>query len=137
MKPISERRSRHWRLPAGRGHGRHDGGRRSLTACSSTTSTVNARRSHSEDPAVRIQRHDRPDVGLGAHRERLDPGGRAVQGSSSGHRGIRRLRQRPGGVNGRKIYVDSGDDQYAGAPNKQLTQADVQKDFAMVGGFSL
>jgi branched-chain amino acid transport system substrate-binding protein len=42
-----------------------------------------------------------------------------------------------GGINGRRILVDSGDDTYAGAPNKQLTQADVQKDFAMVGGFSL
>jgi ABC-type branched-subunit amino acid transport system substrate-binding protein len=42
-----------------------------------------------------------------------------------------------GGVNGRKLIVDSGDDQYSGAPNKQLTQQDVQKDFAMVGGFSL
>ncbi len=42
-----------------------------------------------------------------------------------------------GGVDGRKLVVDSGDDQYAGAPNKQLTQADIQKDFAMVGGFSL
>jgi branched-chain amino acid transport system substrate-binding protein len=42
-----------------------------------------------------------------------------------------------GGINGRKIIVDSSDDDYAGAPNKQETQADVQKDFAMVGGFSL
>ncbi len=42
-----------------------------------------------------------------------------------------------GGVNGRKLVVDSGDDGFAGAPNKQLTEADVQKDFAMVGGFSL
>ncbi|HEV3132097.1 MAG TPA: ABC transporter substrate-binding protein, partial [Acidimicrobiales bacterium] len=42
-----------------------------------------------------------------------------------------------GGVNGRKITVDGGDDNYSGAPNKQLTQADIQKDFAMVGGFSL
>ena len=42
-----------------------------------------------------------------------------------------------GGINGRKIIVDSSDDHYAGAPNKQATQADVHKDFAMVGGFSL
>jgi ABC-type branched-subunit amino acid transport system substrate-binding protein len=42
-----------------------------------------------------------------------------------------------GGINGRKLVVDSGDDQYSGAPNKELTAADVQKDFAMVGGFSL
>jgi ABC-type branched-subunit amino acid transport system substrate-binding protein len=42
-----------------------------------------------------------------------------------------------GGINGRKIIVDSSDDDYSGAPNKQETQADVEKDFAMVGGFSL
>ena len=42
-----------------------------------------------------------------------------------------------GGINGRKIIVDSSDDHYSGAPNKQQTQADVQKDFGMVGGFSL
>lgn len=42
-----------------------------------------------------------------------------------------------GGINGRKIVVDSGDDGYTGAGNRQLTQADVQSDFAMVGGFSL
>jgi branched-chain amino acid transport system substrate-binding protein len=42
-----------------------------------------------------------------------------------------------GGVFGRKIVVDSGNDQFAGAPNKQLTEQDVQNDFAMVGSFSL
>ena len=42
-----------------------------------------------------------------------------------------------GGINGRKIIVDSSDDNYSGAPNKQETQADVDKDFATVGGFSL
>jgi ABC-type branched-subunit amino acid transport system substrate-binding protein len=42
-----------------------------------------------------------------------------------------------GGINGRKLVVDSGNDQYSGAPNKDLTTEDVQKDFALVGGFSL
>jgi ABC-type branched-subunit amino acid transport system substrate-binding protein len=42
-----------------------------------------------------------------------------------------------GGVDGRKLVVDAGDDQFSGAPNRQLTQQDVQNDFAMVGGFSL
>jgi branched-chain amino acid transport system substrate-binding protein len=42
-----------------------------------------------------------------------------------------------GGVDGRKIVVDSSDDHYSGAPNKQETQADVGSDFAMVGSFSL
>jgi len=42
-----------------------------------------------------------------------------------------------GGINGRKILVDSYDDGYQGAPNKQATQSVAGKDFAAVGGFSL
>jgi len=42
-----------------------------------------------------------------------------------------------GGINGRKILVDSYDDGYQGAPNKQATQSVANKDFAAVGGFSL
>jgi len=42
-----------------------------------------------------------------------------------------------GGIYGRKILVDSSDDGYSGGPNKQETQADVNRDVAMVGSFSL
>ncbi len=42
-----------------------------------------------------------------------------------------------GGVYGRKLLVDSSDDGYSGGPNKQETQADVNRDVAMVGSFSL
>jgi len=42
-----------------------------------------------------------------------------------------------GGIYGRKILVDSSDDAYSGGPNKQETEADVEKDVAMVGSFSL
>jgi ABC-type phosphate transport system substrate-binding protein len=42
-----------------------------------------------------------------------------------------------GGINGRKILVDSYDDGYQGAPNKQETEQVAQKDFAAVGGFTL
>jgi len=42
-----------------------------------------------------------------------------------------------GGINGRKILVDSHDDGYQGAPNKQATEQVAQSDFAAVGGFSL
>jgi ABC-type branched-subunit amino acid transport system substrate-binding protein len=41
-----------------------------------------------------------------------------------------------GGVNGRKIVVDSADDQYTGTGNKQATQNAVSTDVALVGGFS-
>lgn len=42
-----------------------------------------------------------------------------------------------GGVNGRRISVDTANDEFTGALNKQLTNAAVQKDFATVGSFSL
>ncbi len=42
-----------------------------------------------------------------------------------------------GGVNGRKIVVDSADDNFSGAGNKQATQNALTNDFALVGGFSL
>lgn len=42
-----------------------------------------------------------------------------------------------GGVNGRKLYVNSSDDGYSGAGNRQDTQAAVENDFATVGSFSL
>ena len=42
-----------------------------------------------------------------------------------------------GGVNGRKIVVDSSNDGFQGAPNQQQTQAAIQSDFALVGSFSL
>jgi ABC-type branched-subunit amino acid transport system substrate-binding protein len=42
-----------------------------------------------------------------------------------------------GGINGRRILVDGSDDQFTGALNKQLTEEALQKDFALVGGFSL
>ena len=41
-----------------------------------------------------------------------------------------------GGVNGRKIVVNSADDGFTGAGNKQATQNAVNNDFALVGGFS-
>jgi branched-chain amino acid transport system substrate-binding protein len=42
-----------------------------------------------------------------------------------------------GGVNGRRLIVNGLDDQFTGAGNKQQTQNAVDKDFALVGSFSL
>jgi ABC-type branched-subunit amino acid transport system substrate-binding protein len=42
-----------------------------------------------------------------------------------------------GGIHGRKITVDSADDGFSGAGNKQATQNALTNDFALVGGFSL
>jgi ABC-type branched-subunit amino acid transport system substrate-binding protein len=41
-----------------------------------------------------------------------------------------------GGIDGRKIYVDSGNDNYTGAGNKQATQKAIANDAALVGDFS-
>jgi len=41
-----------------------------------------------------------------------------------------------GGINGRKILVDSGNDNYTGAGNKQATQQAISNDAALVGDFS-
>jgi len=42
-----------------------------------------------------------------------------------------------GGIDGRKLVVDSYDDGFTGALNKQYTQEAIERDFALVGGFSL
>ncbi len=42
-----------------------------------------------------------------------------------------------GGINGRKIVVDSADDGFSGAGNHQATQNAITNDFSLVGGFSL
>jgi hypothetical protein len=42
-----------------------------------------------------------------------------------------------GGIDGRKIIVDAGNDQFQGGPNKEETQSAVSNDFALVGSFSL
>ncbi len=42
-----------------------------------------------------------------------------------------------GGVKGRTIVVDSGDDLFQGATNTQLTTSALTNDFALVGSFSL
>ncbi len=42
-----------------------------------------------------------------------------------------------GGIKGRKITVDSADDGFSGAGNKQAAQNALTNDFALVGGFSL
>ena len=42
-----------------------------------------------------------------------------------------------GGVNGRKLVVENGDDNFSGSGNLQATQNGINNDFAMVGSFSL
>jgi branched-chain amino acid transport system substrate-binding protein len=42
-----------------------------------------------------------------------------------------------GGIHGRRLVVDSYDDGFTGALNKQYTEEAIERDFALVGGFSL
>ncbi len=42
-----------------------------------------------------------------------------------------------GGVNGRKLFVNSSDDAFTGQQNETETQEAVGRDFALVGSFSL
>jgi branched-chain amino acid transport system substrate-binding protein len=114
-----------------------------LTACSSTNSTTpttsgasNAS-NKSSIPASAFNDHTgitSNSVSVGNVSSLI---GGLFKGAQVGTQAYAAYINAQGGVNGRKIIVDSGDDNFQGAPNKQLTQADIQKDFAMVGGFSL
>ncbi len=107
-----------------------------LTACSSTTSTVKSS-STSEIPSSAFS----DTTGLTSNSVRIGNVSTLefglFKGAAVGTEAYADYVDAAGGVNGRKIFVDSGDDQYSGAPNKELTQADIHQDFAMVGGFSL
>ena len=66
----------------------------------------------------------------------LTPGG-LFKGADVGTQAYFDYVNSTGGVNGRKLVVDSGDDQNQGAVNLQLTQSAINSDLALVGSFSL
>ena len=66
----------------------------------------------------------------------LTPGG-LFKGADVGTQAYFDYVNSTGGVGGRKIVVDSGDDQNQGAVNLQLTQSAINSDLAIVGEFSL
>ena len=59
------------------------------------------------------------------------------QGAKDGTQAYFNYINSKGGVNGRTIELDVGDDQFSGADYTTATQQLVAKDFALVGGFSL
>ena len=70
--------------------------------------------------------------------ERLHPGHRRpVQGGPVGTQAYADYVNSTGGVNGRKIVVDSADDGYTGAGTSRPPRTPSTNDFALVGGFSL
>jgi ABC-type branched-subunit amino acid transport system substrate-binding protein len=111
-----------------------------VAACSSTqASTTSTTTSGHEAPIPQSAFSDR--TGLTATTVRIGNVstllGGLFKGAVVGTEAYAAYVNAQGGVNGRKLVVDSGNDNYAGAPNLQLTQQDIQRDFAMVGSFSL
>ena len=111
-------------------------------ACSSTNSSSSATTSgsggNSKIPSSAFSDH----TGITAHSVRvanvstLAIGG-LFKGALVGTEAYADYVNSTGGVNGRKITVDSADDGFSGAGNKQATQNALTNDFSLVGGFSL
>ena len=59
------------------------------------------------------------------------------QGAAYGAQAYFAMINAKGGINGRKITLNSYDDAFSGTANKQLVTQSATKDFAMVGNFSL
>ncbi len=110
-----------------------------LAACSSTASTTSTSGSSSSSaiPAAAFK----DTTGLTATTVRIgnvstDFAG-LFQGATVGTEAYADYVNSTGGINGRKLVVDAGDDGFQGPKNQQLTQSDIANDFALVGGFSL
>ena len=113
------------------------------TACSSTnsssTTTTKASSGSSAIPASAFSDHTgiTPTTVSVGNISTLDLGG-LFKGALVGTEAYADYVNSTGGVNGRKIQVDSGADEYGnGALNKSLTQQALTSDFSLVGGFSL
>jgi len=109
-----------------------------LAACSSTTSSAPVAASGSAIPAAAFRDH----TGVTPTTVRIGNISTSTiglfTGASVGTQAYAAYVNSTGGVNGRKIVVDSTPDTYNdGAQNKALTQQDIGRDFAMVGSFSL
>lgn len=112
----------------------------SLAACSSTNSAASTSSSSTKSTIPPSAFSDRTgitptSVSVG-NVSTLTPAG-LFEGAKVGTEAYADYVNSQGGINGRKIVVNSSDDAYNGADNKQETQAAVDTDFALVGGFSL
>jgi branched-chain amino acid transport system substrate-binding protein len=110
-----------------------------LAACSSTqtpTATASASTKSTVPPAAFSDRTGvtATSVSIGNVSTLL---GGLFEGAVVGTRAYAAYVNSRGGIHGRKLVVDSADDNFQGAPNRQYTQAAVAKDFALVGSFSL
>jgi branched-chain amino acid transport system substrate-binding protein len=107
-----------------------------LTACTSTTTTVtSSTKSTIPSAAYGDTTGITPTSVTVGNVSTLTAG--LFEGAAVGTKAYAAYANSQGGFHGRKLLVDSYDDTYAGAPNKQFTEEAIQKDFAMVGSFSL
>jgi branched-chain amino acid transport system substrate-binding protein len=115
-----------------------------LAACSSTNSSSPTTTSASgKSPSSKIPSSAMSDhTGVTPHTihvaniATLTPGG-LFKGADVGTQAYFDYVNSTGGVNGRTLVIDSGDDQNQGAVNLQLTQSAINNDLAIVGEFSL
>ncbi len=113
-----------------------------VTACSSTNSATSATTSGSSAGSSSIPQSafsDRTGItGTTVHVANVSTlSGGLFKGAAVGTQAYADDVNSTGGVKGRTIVVDSGDDLFQGATNTQLTQSALTNDFALVGGFSL
>lgn len=110
-----------------------------LAGCSSTTSAVSSGNgSKSTIPAAAFNDHTGVTASTVTVGNVSTLTGGLFLGAQVGAKAYAAYVNSTGGVHGRSIIIDGSDDGYNnGANNKALTQADITKDFAMVGGFSL
>jgi ABC-type branched-subunit amino acid transport system substrate-binding protein len=107
-----------------------------MSACTSTTTTVaSSTKSTIPSSAYSDTTGIAPTTVTVGNVSTLTAG--LFEGAAVGLKAYAGYANSQGGVHGRKILVDSYDDTFAGAPNKQATSEAIQKDFAMVGSFSL
>ncbi|MGO8873152.1 MAG: ABC transporter substrate-binding protein [Acidimicrobiales bacterium] len=110
----------------------------SSTTSSSTTTTSGGGSSSSKIPASAFSDHTGvtgTTVNVG-NVSTLALGG-LFKGADVGTQAYADYVNSTGGINGRKVVVDSGDDGFSGAGNRQATQNAINSDFALVGSFSL
>ncbi len=109
----------------------------SAIGCSSTNSTTGSSGGKSGIPSSAFQDH----TGVTSNSIRvanvstLSLGG-LFKGALVGTEAYFDMVNASGGVNGRKIDVDSTDDGFTGIGNKEGVQSAITNDFALVGGFS-
>ena len=111
-----------------------------LVACSATTSGASTGGTASKDPAIPASAYaDHTGISsTSVHVANVSTlTGGLAKGALVGTQAYAAYVNAKGGVDGRRIIVDSVDDNFSGAGNKQGVQSAIDHDFALVGGFSL